>query len=114
MLPVYGPRRPPRKLLPHELRLADDLLKMRPHRFAERGQPQPGGRADEQPAAESFFQSANGGAERGLRDVASLGGTGEAAFLARRQKIFDLLHFHVVLHERSSRVPLPWRAMRRR
>jgi hypothetical protein len=45
--------------------------------------------------AQFALQGADGVGQRGLRDPAALGGTGEVALLAQGQEVADLVHLHV-------------------
>src|SRR5262249_51555172 len=45
--------------------------------------------------AQLALQGADGVGQRGLRDPAALGGTGEVALLAEGQEVADLVHLHV-------------------
>ena len=71
-----------------------NFLKMWPHCATEVGELDPGDRADKKPAAKLFFKSLNCCAQRWLRDVASLGCSGEAQLFAHSKKVFDLVYFH--------------------
>jgi hypothetical protein len=74
--------------------LTVDLLQIRLDRAAELREMRIGALAVEQRPAELFFQHLDGPRERGLADIADLSRTGEIQFVAKRQKITDLMHFH--------------------
>src|SRR5262249_6580983 len=47
------------------------------------------------------LQRADGGGQRGLRDVAAAGCAGEAELFAQRQEVTDLVHLHWFIASRS-------------
>jgi hypothetical protein len=74
--------------------LAVDLLQIRLDGAAELREMRVGTLAVEQGPAELRFQHPDGARERWLADIAAESRTGEIQFVAKRQKITDLMHFH--------------------
>lgn len=70
------------------------LLQIGLERAAELGEMGVGALAMEQRAAHLLLELLDGAGQRGLRDVAALGGAGEVQVLAERKEIAHLVHFH--------------------
>ena len=70
------------------------LLEQRQHALAEFGELCLRALAPEQIAAKLAFELADGAGERGLGDVALLGGAREIERARHREEVADLVHFH--------------------
>src|SRR6516164_8188202 len=82
------------------IRVARDSVQVGPHHAPE---PCQGDRrlSVKQRSAKIPLQRADGGGQRGLRDVAAAGCAGEAELLAQRQEVTDLVHLHWFIASRS-------------
>ena len=76
------------------LGLLPDLLELRAHQPPEVGQVGVVALAPEQQAAELLLELLDRPGQRGLGDVAMLGGAGEVERLGDRKEVADLMHLH--------------------